>query len=626
MVKNYQKIMDDEYVNAVLKNIQMRVKLQNLKAEPMNEYDNGIEPRQTMEQTLNRTEFLNNTMAQRQKMDENLFKLFQDDEVSINIVYDNIAQSDEDVLFFNSNFNKLYKELSNIIDLDYLDSNYFIAFYERYKQKYSDPKNIIVDENLMKLDEEEYKQGLQDVEKFDQIIDSTAQEEKLSDYNDVIDFFKTKPTYKKFGVYMGAMAKALLVQERYYLSGDLDILNNQLIDVKKANENLGKIFSKLKLFVKHRYNVDKLFKYGGEIRNYFEVDIFSYDNTTNEGEALIKFLQFVVKTVRDIIDSIKNREVEIYNAAYQKAIDVELEQERQALEAMSAKQRQDYLNEMARQENLRIQAEQVEQARLAQAEQVEQARLAQEQAQQAKEESAAQKMQNAAKLLKAKKEAKELLKQKKEEERIRLEQEQQRLEEERIRLEQEEDEEFNETQYIQGNPHGFNNGDIITDNSFSYEVVDNYAKKLLKNNLKSETGKLEYTTIKGNLGWYKGGKAVNVSIVQAASITPTPTAIKSKYPFDVDIPEAGESFRRYGDYLFRIDPTNNNKLKEYPKYKIESDDRLTQLSTKNTPLIIQKGHDEHKQDIQDYNATLGAGLKRNIGVSKILKSLGYEII
>ena len=166
MVKNYQKIMDDEYVNAVLKNIQMRVKLQNLKAEPMNEYDNGIEPRQTMEQTLNRTEFLNNTMAQRQKMDENLFKLFQDDEVSINIVYDNIAQSDEDVLFFNSNFNKLYKEISDIIDLDYLDANYFIAFYERYKQKYSDPKNIIVDENLKKLDEEQFNKEVEDAKEY----------------------------------------------------------------------------------------------------------------------------------------------------------------------------------------------------------------------------------------------------------------------------------------------------------------------------------------------------------------------------------------------------------------------------------------------------------------------------
>ena len=167
MVKNYQKIMDDEYVNAVLKNIQMRVKLQNLKAEPMNEYDNGIEPRQTMEQTLNRTEFLNNTMAQRQKMDENLFKLFQDDEVSINIVYDNIAQSDEDVLFFNSNFNKLYKEISDIIDLDYMDANYFIAFYERYKQKYSDPKNIIVDEKLLQKDKEEEMKNFNEQMNYD---------------------------------------------------------------------------------------------------------------------------------------------------------------------------------------------------------------------------------------------------------------------------------------------------------------------------------------------------------------------------------------------------------------------------------------------------------------------------
>ena len=89
------------------------------------------------------------------------------------------------------------------------------------------------------------------------------------------------------------------------------------------------------------------------------------------------------------------------------------------------------------------------------------------------------------------------------------------------------------------------------------------------------------------------------------------------------IPEDGENFRRYGDYLFRIDPTNK-KLKEYPKYLIKSDDSTSKL-TKND-ADYNTGHNNHKQEIQDYNATLGAGLKRNIGVSKILKSLGYEII
>ena len=194
-------------------------------------------------------------------------------------------------------------------------------------------------------------------------------------------------------------------------------------------------------------------------------------------------------------------------------------------------------------------------------------------------------------------------------------------EEERIRLEQEEEEEFNATQNIKSNPHGFDNGDIITDDYFNYEVVDNYAKKILKNNLTSETGKLEYTTIKGNLGWYKGGKAVNVSMVQAANSTPQ-KSLKSQWPFNFDIPEDGEIFRRYGDYLFKVE---NNKVDEYPSYLIDFfDDSLVKLTEKDTDYKM--AHKEHKQEIQDYNATLGAGLKRNIGVSKILKSLGYEII
>jgi hypothetical protein len=126
--------------------------------------------------------------------------------------------------------------------------------------------------------------------------------------------------------------------------------------------------------------------------------------------------------------------------------------------------------------------------------------------------------------------------------------------------------------------------------------------------------------IKGTLAWYKSGKVVNVSLVQPASITPTAT--KSQWPFNFDIPEDGENFRRFGNYLFKVD--TNNKVNEYPKYFIEFDDTLTKLATNSSDY--ESGHNENKQDIQDYNATLGAGLKRNIGVSKILKSLGYEII
>ena len=317
MVKNYQKIMDDEYVNAVLKNIQMRVKLQNLKAEPMNEYDNGIEPRQTMEQTLNRTEFLNNTMAQRQKMDENLFKLFQDDEVSINIVYDNIAQSDEDVLFFNSNFNKLYKEISDIIDLDYLDANYFIAFYERYKQKYSDPKNIIVDENLKKLDEEQFNKEVEDAKEYydqnfsssynnpnnndyvneskqvqdgeEEIVDFSFEDVKNQTNNDeyikehiqqdkkIIDILSKKPTYKKYGDFIGSMCYHLLMQYDFFLSGENDILGEPLIKKKESENNLYKLFSKLKMLFKYRYDRKKKLKYVYEIQPYIEYEIVNFD-------------------------------------------------------------------------------------------------------------------------------------------------------------------------------------------------------------------------------------------------------------------------------------------------------------------------------------------------------------
>lgn len=675
MVKNYQKIMDDEYVNAVLKNIQMRVKLQNLKAEPMNEYDNGIEPRQTMEQTLNRTEFLNNTMAQRQKMDENLFKLFQDDEVSINIVYDNIAQSDEDVLFFNSNFNKLYKEISDIIDLDYLDANYFIAFYERYKQKYSDPKNIIVDENLKKLDEEQFNQEVENAKDYygqnfgssyqnpnniDEVNESIndnmgnveyEEEENVNNQtnNDVyikeqiqqdkkiIDILSIKPTYKKYGDFIGSMCYHLLMQYEFFLSGENDILGEPLINKKESEKNLYKLFSKLKMLFKFRYDRKKKLKYVNEIQPYIEYEIvnfdvskikyrdlyISYDELKNQtwaqtdDQGIENFMEYIALAINKLMNidyqNLNNQRAEqVQNKIEELRIQEEEAREKERIrkekELQDIKDLQeriiDQLNRRnTKNEKKRLEEEQqrLELERIQLEEQMRQDR-------ERKENDALGKIEDFSKILKAKNEKQKLKKQREEEE-------------ERIRLEQEEEEEFNATQNIKSNPHGFDNGDIITDDNYNYEVVDNYAKKILKNG-KSETGKLEYTIIKGKLGWYKSGKAVNVSMVQPIYSSPQ-KAQKTDWPLETDFSIQGQTYRRFGDYLFEVD-TSNNKVNEYPKYYIEFDDSLTKLTTNSTDYI--EGHNNNKQEIQDYNATLGAGLKRNIGVSKILKSLGYEII
>ena len=259
---------------------------------------------------------------------------------------------------------------------------------------------------------------------------------------------------------------------------------------------------------------------------------------------------------------------------------------------------------MTRQENLRIQAEQVEQARLAQ----EQAQQAQEEArlEQERKNNALGKVEDLKKILKAKNEKNKLKKQKEaEEERLRLEQE---------KLQAEQDDDADYEQLFNDNPHSFSNKDVITDGNNNYEVNGNDAYKINpKSRTVSESVKIEYVVNSDNtfLWVNKSGKRVNVSLVSSASITPTPTAIKSKWPFDVDIPEDGETFRRYGDYLFRVDPTNN-KLKEYPRYLIQSDDSISKL-TKND-ADYNTGHNNHKQEIKDYNASLGgAGLKRNIG-------------
>jgi hypothetical protein len=685
MVKNYQKIMDDEYVNAVLKNIQMRVKLQNLKAEPMNEYDNGIEPRQTMEQTLNRTEFLNNTMAQRQKMDENLFKLFQDDEVSINIVYDNITQSDEDVLFFNSNFNKLY-----IIDLDYLDANYFIAFYERYKQKYSDPKNIIVDENLKKLDEEQFNQEVEDAKEYydqnfsssyqnpnnDDVVNESKQvqegeaeyveevenvnnqtnndeyiKEQIRQDKQIIDILSSKITYKKYGDFIGLMCHDLLMMFEFFLTNETDILGEPIVNKKEAEKNLYKLFSKLKMLFKYRYNKQKKLKYVNEIQPYIEYQIVNFDVSKlkyrnifiryddlqsqtwaqTDDEGIENFMAYIALAINQLIkidyqslneqhaQQVQNRIEELRiqeeEAREKERIKREKERIKKEKELQDIKDAQESIIEELKRNNTKREQKRLEQEQLRlEQERIqleEQMRLDRERREQ-RENEALGKVEKFSKIFKEKN---KLKKQKEaEEERIRLEQE---------RLQAEQDEADYEQLFI-NNPHGYSNNDVITDGVNNFKVDKNDAYKINpKSGSTSEKVKIEYVVSSDNTFFWvnKSGKKVSVSLVQSASITPTAT--KSQWPFNFDIPEDGENFRRYGDYLFRIDPTTR-KLNEYPKYLIEPDDSITELTK--TSLDYTNGHNEHKQDIQDYNATLGAGLKRNIGVSKILKSLGYEII
>lgn len=95
-------------------------------------YDLGIEvPKQDLR---TRTERIGDHNNQMQKLRENLNALFGNDSISVSNAIDYFKDDAADTLFFNQNFKKIYNDLDDNIDLDYLTYDYFQPFYERFKK------------------------------------------------------------------------------------------------------------------------------------------------------------------------------------------------------------------------------------------------------------------------------------------------------------------------------------------------------------------------------------------------------------------------------------------------------------------------------------------------------------
>lgn len=133
------KIMQEEKRMA-LSRLNTRLGLNNYQSKEMDNFDAGIESTNYDFDPSTRTERLENNELQKSKLRQNLLKLFGDDDESTGIAFSSISSDADDIKFFNMNFNKIYTDLNNLIDLDYLNGDYLLNFFERYKLKYNDEK------------------------------------------------------------------------------------------------------------------------------------------------------------------------------------------------------------------------------------------------------------------------------------------------------------------------------------------------------------------------------------------------------------------------------------------------------------------------------------------------------
>ena len=67
------------------------------------------------------------------------------------------------------------------------------------------------------------------------------------------------------------------MQYDFFLSGENDILGVPLINKKESEKNLYKLFGKLKMLFKFRYDRKKKLKYVNEMQPYIEYEIVNFD-------------------------------------------------------------------------------------------------------------------------------------------------------------------------------------------------------------------------------------------------------------------------------------------------------------------------------------------------------------
>lgn len=134
-----RKIAQEEKRQA-LSRLNDRLGLSTTQGKEMENFDAGIKSTDYDYDGTTRSQRMENIELQKEKLRKNLLKLFGDDDESVGISYSYIVEDPEDVKFFNMNFNKIYGDLNNMYDLDYLNGDTLNRFFERYKLKYNDDK------------------------------------------------------------------------------------------------------------------------------------------------------------------------------------------------------------------------------------------------------------------------------------------------------------------------------------------------------------------------------------------------------------------------------------------------------------------------------------------------------
>lgn len=134
-----RKIAQEEKRQA-LSRLNNRLGLSTFQGKEMENFDAGIQSTNFDFDESTRSQRIENVELQKQKLRKNLLKLFGDDDESTGISYSYISEDPDDMKFFNMNFNKIYTDLNNMYDLDYLNGDTLNRFFERYKLKYNDDK------------------------------------------------------------------------------------------------------------------------------------------------------------------------------------------------------------------------------------------------------------------------------------------------------------------------------------------------------------------------------------------------------------------------------------------------------------------------------------------------------
>ena len=249
-----------------------RIELDNSKDVEMENYKNGVPYVYDESSRLDRVK---NKELQKQKLRQKLVQLFVDDKDSIDEIYNDIAMDDEDVLYFNSNYNKIYNELSNLIDLEYLTAPYFQSFYNRYKQKYNDTRFGI---DL----QQEYNDEITDI--------LLKKENKNNNINtitelDIKKFLSKKRGYNEYGLYGVSLMKELDLDNRMFYDN-----NDELIQESGTKAKSIKIISDVYKWVydakeyKIQGKTDKIEKLKDKFNKYRtkplkdSVDVINYVN------------------------------------------------------------------------------------------------------------------------------------------------------------------------------------------------------------------------------------------------------------------------------------------------------------------------------------------------------------